>query len=292
METGGCAARLMPAAGGILHEACHAGIYLAARRREARRAPRQDGGGQMDQERQTVRVATVGDIHCGRTSKGELQPIFAAASELADVLVLAGDLTDYGLPEEAELLADELKAARIPVVGVLGNHDYESGQMEEVCRILGEAGVTILDGDAVELAGVGFAGVKGFGGGFGRGTLGHWGEPAIKAFVQEAIDESLKLEQALSRLRTPGRVAVLHYAPIQATVEGEPPEIFPYLGCSRLEEPLGRFPVDAVIHGHAHGGSPEGRTAAGVPVYNVSLSLLRRHFPDAPPLRILELPVA
>jgi Icc-related predicted phosphoesterase len=237
-----------------------------------------------------VRVATVGDIHCGKGSKGELQPIFAAAAELADILVLCGDLTDYGLPEEAEVLAGELKgAARMPVVAVLGNHDFESGQADAVCRILHEAGVTLLDGDSCEVQGVGFAGVKGFGGGFGRGTLGFWGEAAIKAFVQEAIDESLKLEQALARLRADRRLAVLHYAPIQATVEGEPPEIYPYLGCSRLEEPLGRFHVDAVVHGHAHSGAPEGRTTAGVPVYNVSLSLLRRHFPDAPPLRILEL---
>lgn len=238
-----------------------------------------------------VRVAMVGDLHCGTGSAGELQPIFAAAAELADVLVLAGDLTDYGLPEEAEVLAGELKGAgRLPVVAVLGNHDYESGQQEEVARVLREAGVSILDGGTCELQGVGFAGTKGFGGGFGRGTLGFWGEPAIKAFVQETIDESLKLEQALARLRTEQRVALLHYAPIQATVEGEPPEIFPYLGCSRLEEPLGRYPVSAVVHGHAHNGAPEGRTAAGVPVYNVSLALLRRHFPDGPPLRILELP--
>jgi Icc-related predicted phosphoesterase len=214
------------------------------------------------EEREMVRVATVGDVHCGKGSQGALQPIFAAAAELADVLVLCGDLTDYGLPEEAELLIGELKAAaRLPVVAVLGNHDYESGQAEAVAELLRAAGVSVLDGDSCEVEGVGFAGIKGFGGGFGRGTLGFWGEPAIKAFVQEAIDESLKLEQALARLRTERRVAVLHYAPVQATVEGEPPAIFPFLGCSRLEEPLARLPVDVVVHGHAHGGSPEGRTS-------------------------------
>lgn len=239
----------------------------------------------------TVRIAAVGDIHCGKAAPDELRPLFAAANELADILVICGDLTDYGQPEEAEVLAAELRALRIPALGVLGNHDFESGQEAEVCRILGEANLTLLDGDSCELLGVGFAGIKGFGGGFGRGTLGYWGEPASKAFVQEAINESLKLEQALARLRTPQRVAVLHYAPVQATVAGEPPEIFPYLGCSRLEEPLARFPVSAVVHGHAHGGAPEGRTMGGVPVYNVSLPLLRRHMPDAPPLRIIELAV-
>lgn len=274
--------------GAILHKSCHAGIYLAAAAAVWR-------GGRRRTEEQgmaTVRVATVGDIHCGKNSQGDLQPIFAAAAELADVLVICGDLTDYGLPEEAEVLAGELKAAaRLPVVAVLGNHDYESGQVDAVVGILRETGVTILDGDSCEVQGVGFAGIKGFGGGFGRGTLGHWGEPAIKAFVQEALDEALKLEQALARLRTEQRVAVLHYAPVRDTVEGEPPEIFPYLGCSRLEEPLSRYPVDVVIHGHAHGGAPEGRTVGGIPVYNVSLPLLRRRDPDAPPLRILELPV-
>lgn len=239
-----------------------------------------------------VRVATLGDVHCGKNSQGELQPIFAAAAELADILVLAGDLTDYGLPEEAEVLIAELKAAvRLPIVAVLGNHDYEAGQVDVVTGMLREAGVTVLDGDSCEVQGIGFAGIKGFGGGFGRGTLGFWGEPAIKAFVQEAIDEALKLEQALARLRTKQRVAVLHYAPVRDTVEGEPPEIFPYLGCSRLEEPLTRYPVDVVVHGHAHGGAPEGRTVAGIPVYNVSLPLLRRCISDAPPLRILELPL-
>ena len=137
----------------------------------------------------------------------------------------------------------------------------------------------MLDGDACEIHGVGFAGVKGFAGGFGRGTLGAWGEPAIKQFVQEAVDEALKLESALARLRTPQRIAVLHYSPIRGTVEGEPPEIFPFLGCSRLEEPLNRYPVTAVFHGHAHHGSPEGRTGGGVPVYNVSLPLLRQDLP-------------
>jgi Icc-related predicted phosphoesterase len=246
----------------------------------------------MAKAKEVVRVAAVGDMHCGKTSAGALQPLFAQAAEVADMLVLCGDLTDYGLPEEAHILAKELApAAKLPIVGVLGNHDYESGQQDEVRQIMTDAGVHILDGDTFEVHGVGFAGIKGFGGGFGRGTLGYWGEDAIKRFVQETLDEALKLEAALARLRTPQRIAVLHYAPIQATVEGEPPEIFPFLGCSRLEEPFSRYPVEAILHGHAHHGRPEGRTLGGIPVYNVSLSLMQRSFPDSPPFRIMELPV-
>jgi len=150
--------------------------------------------------------------------------------------------------------------------------------------------VHVLDGDSVEVLGVGFAGVKGFAGGFGRGTLGPWGERAIKQFVQESVNEALKLESALARLKTPHRIAILHYSPIQGTVEGEPVEIFPWLGSSRLEEPLTRYQVSAVVHGHAHKGSPEGRTTTGIPVYNVSLPLLRARYPDQPAFRIIEVP--
>lgn len=239
-----------------------------------------------------VRLAAVADIHCSKTSQGTLQPLFSQASASAEVLLLCGDLTDYGLPDEAHVLAKELAAAlRIPVVAVLGNHDFESGKQQEVADILCESGVKLLDGDAVEVRGVGFAGVKGFAGGFGRGALGLWGEEAVKQFVREAIDEALKLEAALARLRTPHRIGVLHYAPIQATVEGEPREIWPYLGSSRLEEPLTRYTVDAVFHGHAHNGCPEGAIRNAIPVYNVSLPLLRKTYPDRPPFRLFEVPL-
>jgi Icc-related predicted phosphoesterase len=245
----------------------------------------------MTTPNEMVRLAAIGDIHCNKGSGGALQPLFAQVAERADMLVICGDLTDHGLPEEAQVLAREINtAATVPIVAVLGNHDYESGRTDEIRRILNDVGVTLLDGEACEIHGIGFAGIKGFAGGFGRGTLGYWGEQAIKLFVQEAIDEALKLEAALMRLRTPQRIAVLHYAPIRATVEGEPPEIFPYLGCSRLEEPLTRHPVTAVFHGHAHHGSPEGRTVGDIPVYNVSMSLLGRTFPDRPPFRVLEIP--
>lgn len=240
---------------------------------------------------ETVRIAAVSDVHYAKTSQGSLLPLFAQITEHADVLVLAGDLTDYGLPEEARALARDLTAAlKIPSVAVLGNHDFEANQPDEVRRILVDAGVHMLDGDAVEIHGVGFAGVKGFAGGFGRGALGPWGETAIKAFVQEALNEALKLESALARLETATKIAVLHYAPIRETVEGEPVEIHPWLGSSRLEEPLTRFEVTAAVHGHAHKGAPEGRTSTGIPVYNVALQVLREHYPDRPTFRTIEVP--
>jgi Icc-related predicted phosphoesterase len=241
----------------------------------------------------TVRIAAVSDVHYGKHSQGTLQPLFTQIAERADVLVLPGDLTDYGLADEARVLARDLTAvAKIPIVAVLGNHDFESDQSQEIAGILTEAGVHVLDGDAVEVHGVGFAGVTGFAGGFGRGTLGPWGERAIKGFVQEAVNEALKLESALARLKNPTRIAVLHYSPIRATVEGEPLEIFPWLGSSRLEEPLTRFQVSAVVHGHAHKGAPEGNTATGIPVYNVALPVLRKAYPDQPAFRLIEVPRA
>lgn len=240
----------------------------------------------------TIRLAAVADIHCTKNSQGVFQSLFAQVAASADVLLLCGDLTDYGLPEEAQVLVRELAAAeRVPTVAVLGNHDFESGKQDEVRDILCEAGVHMLDGDAREVRGIGFAGVKGFGGGFGRGALGLWGEEATKVFVREAIDEALKLEAALARLRTPQRIAVLHYSPIRETVEGEPPEIFPYLGSSRLEEPLARYPVAAVFHGHAHNGTLEGRIRDSIPVYNVSLPLLRKSAPDKPSFFLFEVPM-
>jgi Icc-related predicted phosphoesterase len=242
-------------------------------------------------DRDTIRIATVADVHYSTTSQGMLQPLFAQINERADVLVLAGDLTDYGLADEARVLARDLTTSvTIPVVAVLGNHDFESGEEDEVRRILMDAGVHMLDGDSVEILGVGFAGVKGFAGGFGRGALGPWGEPAVKQFVQEALNEALKLESALARLKTKHRIAVLHYAPVRDTVEGEPPEIFPWLGSSRLEEPLSRFEVSAVVHGHAHKGAPEGKTSTGIPVYNVAIQVLKSSYPDRPPFRMIEVP--
>jgi Icc-related predicted phosphoesterase len=239
-----------------------------------------------------VRLAAVGDLHCTKTSQGAFQPMFARISEAADMLLLAGDITDYGLPEEARIVARELAALRLPIIAVLGNHDYESGKEDEVRQILVDAGVVVLDGDACEINGIGIAGVKGFGGGFGQRALGPWGETIIKQFVHAAVDEALKLEAALARLRTEHLVALLHYAPVQQTAEGEPLEIFPFIGSSRLEEPINRYPVSFVLHGHAHRGQLEGATKSGVPVYNVSMPLLARTFPDRPAFRVFEIPIA
>jgi len=238
-----------------------------------------------------VRIAAMSDVHYSRASGGSLQPVFQQIADSADLLVLCGDLTDYGLAEEARLLAKDLTSGlKIPVVGVLGNHDFESGEEGEITQILTDAGVRMLDGDSYEFHGVGFAGVRGFCGGFGRGALGAWGEPIIKQFVHEALQEVLKLESALARLKTEHRIAIIHYAPIRDTVEGEPLEIYPFLGSSRLEEPLTRYSVTAVFHGHAHRGSPEGRTSSGIPVFNVSLPLLKAQYPDRPPFRLFEVP--
>src|SRR6476659_8686331 len=230
-----------------------------------------------------VRLAAIADIHYSKTSQGALLPLFAQIAEAADVLMFCGDLTDYGLTEEARLLAKDLAPIKIPMVGVLGNHDVEAGQEQDIARVLTDVGVHVLDGDTWEYHDVGFAGIRGFCGGFGRGALGPWGEKIIKDFVHEAVQEALKLESALARLSTNHRIVLMHYAPIRATVEGEPLEIFPFLGSSRLEEPLTRFDVTAVFHGHAHKGAPEGKTQTGIPVFSVAHEVLKSNYPDRSP---------
>ena len=245
----------------------------------------------MSSDGKPLRIAAVADLHYSRTSHGHLNKLFSGASKHADVLLLCGDLTDYGHVEEAKILADEIHTqVKIPVLAVLGNHDYETGHAAEIVEVLEKANVQVLDGECVEIGGVGFAGVCGFGGGFGQLMLDPWGEPLIKAFVQEAVDQSLRLERALSRLHTERRVALLHYAPIKATIAGEDPELFPFLGCSRLEDPLNRFKVDVVFHGHAHNGAPRGETTAKIPVFNVALPLLAKTQPEHPYFRIYEIP--
>ena len=239
-----------------------------------------------------MRIAAIGDIHYNNTSYGALHPLFSEIARRADLLLLCGDLVDYGLPEEAIVLAKEIGNLKIPSLAVLGNHEFESGKQDEVKKIFSDAGVMVLDGDAREVHGIGFVGVKGFAGGFGERALGPWGEGIIKSFVHEAINEALKLESALARLRSEHRIVLLHYSPILATVIGEPPEIFPFLGSSRLEEPLNRYPVTAVFHGHAHHGAPEGSTKNGVRVYNVAMKLLQNVYPTQPPFRVVEIPEA
>lgn len=219
-------------------------------------------------------------------------PLLVKAAEEADVLVLCGDLTHHGLVEEATELAKHFTKIAIPILAVLGNHDFHADQQQEIMRALRDSPIRVLDGDAVTVKGVGFAGVKGFASGFGRHVLEPWGESAVKQFVREAVEESVKLGSALAQLRNEPRVALLHYAPIAETVQGEPPEVHAFLGSTRLEEPLNRFQVTAVFHGHAHHGKLEGKTSTGIPVYNVSLPLMRRMHADGPPVRIVEVEVA
>jgi Icc-related predicted phosphoesterase len=239
----------------------------------------------------TLRIAAISDIHYGKNSAGTMGSLFSQIAETADILLIGGDLTDYGLAEEGRILAADLQSIKIPTVAVLGNHDLESGEEKELTDVLTHAGVRMLDGDTFEYRGVGFAGIRGFCGGFGRGALGPWGERVIKDFVNEAVQEALKLEAALQKLQTTHKVVLMHYAPVRQTVEGESPEIFAFLGSSRLEEPLTRLGATAVFHGHAHRGAPEGKTATGIPVFNVSLAVLKANYPDRPPFHLLELEV-
>lgn len=237
-----------------------------------------------------MRIAAISDLHYDKESKGKLKDVFEEVSEEADVLLLCGDLTDYGTPEEASVLADDLRShVRIPMLAVFGNHDYECGKAKQLRKIVEDAGVRMLDGESFEMDGIGFAGTCGFAGGFGKWALNSWGEPAIKQFVQASVDEALKLETALARLQADRRVVMLHYAPIRETVDGEPPEIYPFLGSSRLEDPLNHFEVDVVFHGHAHHGTAEGKTSSGVPVYNVSINVLRGLNGGAPSFKLYEI---
>jgi Icc-related predicted phosphoesterase len=223
-----------------------------------------------------VRIAAVGDLHVTEEQVAPYAATFEQAAGEADVLVLCGDLTNFGKVPEAEILAEDIAKCTVPVLGVLGNHDYECGNPEEVARILHQAGMIVLDEQAHEIDGVGFAGVKGFLGGFGRGELAPFGEPEIKAFVDVANNEARKLENALRSLRTEKIVAVLHYSPVAETLVGEPVEIFQYLGSARLADALDRFHnIAFVVHGHAHHGTYEGATMRGTPVYNVARRVIR-----------------
>ncbi len=234
----------------------------------------------METEKKHIRIAAIGDLHVRETDRGKWKDYFAAICREADILVFAGDLTDTGDEDEAALLVEELKGCNIPMVGVLGNHDYEKGRQKIIKETLAQSNMQVLDGESTIIDGVGFAGIKGFGGGFGASMLSKFGEEMMKLFVQEAVDEALKLERALARLGQHegdvSKIVVMHYAPISATVEGEPLEIYPFLGSSRLFEPIQRNNVLAVFHGHAHKGKPAAQTPEGTNVWNVSLPVLAR----------------
>lgn len=248
----------------------------------------------MTTTKRPLLLAAVADLHCRADHGGRFRTLVGAANgQELDALLLCGDLTDHGTPEEARTLAESLQEVRAPKLAVLGNHDHDSGKGEEVSAILRGAGVHVLDGDRFVLPGgvIGIAGVKGFCGGFDRNALQSFGEGPIKAFVHEAVNEALKLEAALQMLEgvVQIKIALTHYAPVTGTCAGERTELFPFLGSSRLARPLDHYGVTAAFHGHAHSGSPEGRTLGGVPVYNVALPLLRR-VDDDRRLLLLELP--
>lgn len=224
-------------------------------------------------ERKT-RVAAIGDLHFDPRSRGSLSELFDRVNREADILALVGDLTTHGRRDQMEAFIQELRVVDVPVVTVLGNHDHEEDTAEELCGLLAEAGVVVLDGTAVEIEGVGFTGVKGFPGGFGRAALGPFGEPLIKQFVTAAVDESLKLERGLQELQTEHRIVLLHYAPIPETLAGEPEQIYTFLGSSRLLQPIETLKPDVVFHGHAHHGTYRGETPSGIPVFNVAQHVL------------------
>src|SRR3954463_14949201 len=228
-----------------------------------------------------MRIAATADLHFTPQNYDRIRDPLARVRDEADLLVIAGDLTNYGKHDEMHSLLNALVRLRLPIVAVLGNHDYESGQEQELMKMMTDEGIKVLDGTAYERDGVGFAGTKGFVGGFGRGMLTAFGEAELKVFVQASIDEAIKLERAMAQLRTPKRVVVLHYSPIAATVQGEAAEIFPFMGTSRLAEVVDRHGADLVVHGHAHHGQLEGKTTGGTPVYNVAITLLQARHPSS-----------
>jgi Icc-related predicted phosphoesterase len=229
-----------------------------------------------------IRIAAVGDIHVSERTRGWLRPHWMRLAAEADVLLLAGDLTDRGTTEQARILADELRDLPVPAVAVLGNHDCHADDAPAVRRTLEEVGLTMLEGESITLKigveTVGIAGVKGFGGGLPGASAHKFGEREMKAFVEAAEREAQRLEASLSSVDADYRIALMHYAPIKDTLVGEPLELYPFLGAWQLAQAIDRPGADLAIHGHAHYGSPQGRTAGGVPVYNVAMPLIRRPY--------------
>lgn len=229
-----------------------------------------------------IRLAAVADLHCSLNSAGRLAPAFASLEQRADVLLLAGDLTSWGTPAEAEILRSELAGISIPIVAVLGNHDHHHEQPETVQQILTAGGIHVLEKQTWSLRlgreTLGIVGSKGFGGGFGEACVTPFGEPEIKLFLRETFACAEAIEHGLSELQTDYRVVLLHYSPIRGTLEGEHPEIFPFLGSSLLAEPIDDGGADLVLHGHAHGGTERGRTPGGIPVRNCAIQVLKRNY--------------
>lgn len=238
----------------------------------------------------TMRIAAMADLHYGRGTREELATLLGEASDAADVLLLCGDLSDHGRTAEAKMIVEDIRAnVRANVLAVMGNHDHATDNHEEFVGTLQDGGINVLDGDCAAIGNVGFAGVRGFCGGFGKRAVHPFGEPELREFINVTVEEALKLETALSQMGTEHKVVLLHYAPIRATVEGEPPEIFPFLGASRLEDPINHYEASVVFHGHAHRGAPSGKTQYDIPVFNVSLPVLKREYPSQPAYRLYEI---
>ncbi|MEU7057060.1 metallophosphoesterase [Streptomyces sp. NPDC046197] len=232
-----------------------------------------------------IRVAAVGDIHMAPETQGSLRPAFEELPECADVLLLAGDLTRHGTPEEARVVAREVKGLAVPVVAVLGNHDHHDERPQKVTAILEDAGAQVLEGRGVVVpcggARVGVAGTKGFGGGFVGRSAGEFGEPLMKAFVRDTRHSADALRTSLQQLAEQGcdvRIALTHYSPVPDTLAGEPLEIYPFLGSYLLAEAIDTAGADLAVHGHAHAGTENGMTSGGVRVRNVAQPVIGRAF--------------
>lgn len=228
-----------------------------------------------------VRIAAIGDIHIGRPGLS-FKEHFKKISEEADILALCGDLTERGTEEQGSMLIEELTSCTIPIVAVLGNHDYDRGNEGILESMLAKAHVQVLDGDYITIKDIGFAGIKGCGGGFNEYMMTPFGEDMVKEFVRQSVDDSLRLENALAQLSTEKKIILMHYSPILQTIQGEPKEIYAFLGCSRFISPIHRFHATMVFHGHAHHGTYEGKSEQGVPVYNVAYPILKKQSPDKP----------
>jgi Icc-related predicted phosphoesterase len=226
-----------------------------------------------------IRIAAVGDVHFGRNSRGWIGNYLEEITRQADLFLIAGDLTQTGHVDEARVLCEDLSASSIPVVTVLGNHDFHLGQQGEIVRMLEDAGVKVLDGAAVRIrvreTEVGVAGIKGFGGGFAGACASEFGEDEMKEFIRYTKDQARQLKEALLSLDCCYKVALLHYSPIAGTLMGEKPEIYPFLGSYLLSEAVDDSEADVVFHGHAHKGVEKGVTFGGVPVRNVAQPVIQ-----------------
>lgn len=224
-----------------------------------------------------MRIAAIGDVHCEKDSAGKIRRMLEGVDEKADVLLLAGDLTNVGLMEEMEVLLDELAHFSLPKLAVTGNHDHENDNVEVLVNMMRSRSIHVLEGNSLKIGDVGFVGTKGFCGGFGERRIQPFGERAIKTFIQATLDEVVRLERAAMDLSCPHKVAIMHFSPVSGTLQGENPEIYPFLGSSLFADALDRQGVDVIFHGHAHKGSHSGRTPKNIPVFNVSRFVQQRN---------------